>query len=145
MAPIWLIVLVAAAGGAAVALQAHLIGVLNARVGTLEAVFVTYGAGGLIAGLLMLAVRGGSLAAWRDIPPYAYLSGAFGLVVIGAISWSVGRLGVVRGLLLVTLAQFLLAAMIDQFGWFGADVRVLDLPRIAGIVLLLAGGWLVLR
>lgn len=145
MAPIWLIVLVAAAGGAAVALQAQFVGVIDDRAGTLAAVFVTYGAGGLLAGGLMLAMRGADISALRDVPPYAYLSGALGLVVIGAISWGVARLGVVRGLLLVTLAQFLLGAVIDQFGWFGADVRVLDLPKAVGIVLLISGGWLVLR
>jgi bacterial/archaeal transporter family-2 protein len=145
MAPIWLIVLVAAAGGAAVALQAQLVGVIDVRAGTLAAVFVTYGAGGLVAGGLMLAMRGAHMSALRDVPPYAYLSGVLGLVVIAAISWGVARLGVVRGLLVVTLAQLLLGAIIDQFGWFGADVRALDLPKVVGIVLLLAGGWLVLR
>lgn len=142
---VWLIVLVAAAGGAAVALQAQLTAVIDNRMGTLEAVFLTYGVGGLVAGALMLAARGGNLGAWRELPPQSYLAGLFGLVIIGSISWSVARLGVVRGLLLVTLGQFLLSAAIDQFGWFGAQVRVLDLPRAAGIVLLLVGGWLVLR
>ena len=139
------ILLVAAAGGFAVALQAQSVGLIDERLGTLEAVFVTYASGGQLAALLMLLARGGTLAAFREVPPLAYLSGGFGLVIIAAISWSVARLGVVRGLLLVTLAQFLLSAAIDQFGWFGAQVRPLDLPRIAGIGLLLAGGWLVLR
>jgi bacterial/archaeal transporter family-2 protein len=145
MASVWLIVMIAAAGGAAVAVQGQLIGVIGQRLGTLEAVFLTYVIGAVLAGLLMLVVRGGNLQAWRDVPPYAYLAGVFGLVIIAAISWSVGSLGVVRGLLIVTLAQFLLSAAIDQFGWFGADVRPLDLLRVAGIGLLLTGGWLVLR
>jgi transporter family-2 protein len=145
MASVWLIVVIAAAGGAAVAVQGQLIGVIGQRLGTLEAVFLTYAIGAVLAGLIMLVVRGGNLQAWRDVPPYAYLAGAFGLVIIAAISWSVGSLGVVRGLLIVTLAQFLLSAAIDQFGWFGAEVRSLDLLRVVGIGLLLGGGWLVLR
>lgn len=140
-----LILLVAAAGGFAVALQAQMVGVFDQRLGTLEAIFVTYGVGGLLSALLIVLVRGGNLSAWREVPPYAYLAGACGLVIIGAISFTVSRLGVVRGLLLVTLAQFLLSAAIDQFGWFGAEVRTLDAARIVGIALLLAGGWLVLR
>jgi bacterial/archaeal transporter family-2 protein len=145
MASVWLIVVIAAAGGAAVAVQGQFIGVIGQRLGTLEAVFLTYAIGATLAGLIMLVVRGGNLQAWRDVPPYAYLAGVFGLVIIAAISWSVGSLGVVRGLLIVTLAQFLLSAAIDQFGWFGAEVRSLDLLRLVGIGLLLAGGWLVLR
>lgn len=142
---LWLVLLLAAAGGAAVAVQAQFVGTIDERLGTLEAVFVTYGIGGLIAAVLYLIGRGGSMPAWRELPPYTYLAGALGLVVIASISWSVSRLGVVRGLLVVTVGQFLLSAVIDQFGWFGAPVRTLDLSRVAGIALLLAGGWLVLR
>jgi transporter family-2 protein len=145
MPSLWVLVLVAAAGGVAVALQAQFVGVIDQRLGTLAAVFLTYGVGAVIAGLLVLGARGGNLLAWRDVPSYAYLAGVFGLVIIGAISWSVARIGVVRGLLTVTLAQFVASALIDQFGWFGADVRPLDLLRVTGIGLLLVGGWLVLR
>lgn len=142
---VWVIVLVAAAGGAAVALQAQLIGTIDDRLGTLEAVFLTYGIGGLVATVLIVAARGGQLGAWRTLPWHVYLSGVFGLVIIGAISWSVARLGVVRGLLLVTVAQFLLASLIDQFGLFGAQVRPIGPDKLLGIALLLGGAWLVLR
>ncbi|MBW3603549.1 MAG: DMT family transporter [Actinobacteria bacterium] len=145
MPALWVIVLVAAAGGAAVALQAQLVGLIDTRLGTLEAIFFTYGVGGVLAAALMLLARGGNLAEWRELPGYAYLAGVFGLVIIGAISYGVARLGVVRGLLLVTLSQFLVSALIDQFGLFGADVQPVTLHKIAGILLLLAGGWLVLR
>jgi transporter family-2 protein len=136
---------VAVAGGAAIAVQAQLAGVVSDRVGTLEAVFITYGIGGLLSGALMLLVRGGNLGQVRHLPAYIYLAGAFGLVIVGAISFSVGRLGVVRGLLLVTVAQFVVSAAIDQFGWFGAEIQPLTLAKASGITLLLAGGWLVLR
>jgi bacterial/archaeal transporter family-2 protein len=139
------ILVVALAGGAAIALQAQLAGVVSDRVGTLEAVFITYGVGGVLSGVLMLLVRGGNLAQLRHLPAYIYLAGAFGLVIVGAISFSVGRLGVVRGLLLITVAQFVVSAAIDQFGWLGAGVQPLTLAKVSGIVLLLGGGWLVLQ
>lgn len=145
MTALWVIVLVAVAGGASVALQAQLIGLIDSRLGTLEAVFLTYGIGGLVAAGLMMLARGGNLGAWRDVPPYVYLAGLFGLVIIGSISFSVARLGAVRGLLLVTVAQFLLSALIDQFGWLGADLQPVTVQKVAGIMLLLGGAWLVLR
>jgi transporter family-2 protein len=145
MTSLLVILVVAVAGGAAIAVQAQLAGVVSDRVGTLEAVFITYGIGGLLSGALMLLVRGGNLGQVRHLPAYIYLAGAFGLVVVGAISFSVGRLGVVRGLLLITVAQFVLSAAIDQFGWFGAEIQPLTLAKASGITLLLAGGWLVLR
>jgi transporter family-2 protein len=145
MSALLVIVLVAAAGGAAVALQSQLIGVMNTRIGTLEAVFLTYGIGGLLAGLLMVAARGGNLAMWRALPPSVYTAGAFGLVIIATISYSVARLGVVRGLLVVTVSQFVVSALIDQFGWLGAPVQPMTAQKAMGIVLVLGGGWLVLR
>ena len=145
MTGLLVILVVAVAGGAAIAVQAQLAGVVSDRVGTLEAVFITYGIGGLLSAALMLLVRGGNLGQVRHLPAYIYLAGAFGLVIVGAISFSVGRLGVVRGLLLITVAQFVVSAAIDQFGWFGAEVQPLTLAKAGGITLLLAGGWLVLR
>jgi transporter family-2 protein len=145
MTSLLVILVVAVAGGAAIAVQAQLAGGVSDRVGTLEAVFITYGIGGLLSGALMLLVRGGNLGQVRHLPAYIYLAGAFGLVIVGAISFSVGRLGVVRGLLLVTVAQFVVSAAIDQFGWFGAEIQPLTLAKASGITLLLAGGWLVLR
>ena len=142
---LWIIVLVAVAGGAAISLQAQTAGLISDRVGTLEAVFVTYVLGGVLAALLVLGARGADLGAVRQLPPYVHLSGVFGLVIVGTIAFSVGRLGVVRGLLLITVAQFVVSALIDQFGWFGARVQPLTPSKAAGIVLLLTGGWLVLR
>jgi transporter family-2 protein len=145
MPAVVIIVLVAVAGGAAVALQAQLIGLVNSRVGVLEAIFLTYGTGGVLAAVLMVIARGGNLSQWRVLPPYVHLAGVFGLVIIGTFSYSVARLGVVRGLLLITVAQFVVAALVDQFGWFGADIQALTLQKAIGIALLLAGGWLALR
>lgn len=145
MTGLLVILAVAVAGGAAIALQAQLAGVVSDRVGTLEAVFVTYGVGGLLSALLMLVARGGNLGQLRQLPGSIYLAGVFGLVIVGAISFSVARLGVVRGLLLITVAQYVWSALIDQFGWFGADVQPLTAAKAGGIVLLVAGAWLVLR
>lgn len=145
MPAVVVILLVAAAGGTAVALQSQLVGLINSRLGVLEAVFMTYAIGGVLAAVLMVAVRGGNLAQWRELPPYAHFAGVFGLVIIATFSYSVAQLGVVRGLLLITVAQFFVGVLVDQFGWFGAGIQPLTLQKMAGIVLLLAGGWLVLR
>lgn len=141
----WVIIIVVIAGGAAVTLQAQLAAVVEGQLGTLEAVFLTYGVGGLVSGLLVLLARGGNLPRWRELPPHVLLAGVFGLVIVGAISFTVARLGVVRGLLLITVAQFVVAAVIDHFGLLGAEVQPLTLQKAAGVVLLLGGAWIVLR
>lgn len=139
------VVLVAVLGGVAVSIQAQLIGDIDARLGTLESVFVTYVTGGILIFVLLAATGGLEIARFRGLPWQSWLAGVTGLVIIGAIAFTASRIGVVRALTLVTLSQFVLAAAIDHFGLLGAAVRTIDLGRAAGIALLSAGTWLVLR
>lgn len=140
-----LISAVAVIGGVAVALQAQLMGLLDRGMGTLESVFITYGSGGLLIGLLMLLLRGGNLSVWHTLPWYAFLSGAAGLVIVASIGFSVPRLGLVSAFTLIVAAQFIVGALLDHFGIMGAEVRALNLQKIAGMVVLLFGVWLTVR
>ncbi|WP_275097560.1 DMT family transporter [Sedimenticola hydrogenitrophicus] len=136
---------VAVIGGIAVALQAQLMALLDRGMGTLESVFITYGGGGLLIGLTMLFLRGGNLSIWHTIPWYAYLSGAAGLIIVASIGFSVPRLGLVTAFTLLVAAQFIVGALLDHFGLLGAEVRELDLRKIAGMLIMLLGVWLTVR
>ena len=136
---------VAIIGGVAVALQAQLMGLLDRGLGTLESVFITYGTGGLIVGLLMLFQRGGNLSLWHSLPWYAFLSGAVGLVIVATIGFSVPRLGLVSAFTLIVAAQFIVGALLDHYGFLGAEVRELNLQKIIGMLILLLGVWLTVR
>ena len=50
-----------------------------------------------------------------------------------------------RAFTLITGSQFLMAALIDHFGLFGAAVRPVDASRALGLVVMMAGVWLVVR
>ncbi len=136
---------VAVIGGIAVALQAQLMALLDRGMGTLESVFITYGGGGLLIGLLMLFLRGGNLSIWHTLPWYAFLSGVAGLVIVATIGFSVPRLGLVSAFTLIVAAQFIVGALLDHFGFLGAEVRELNLRKIAGMLVLLFGVWLTVR
>jgi len=140
-----LLMIVAAIGGVTVALQAQMMGLLDETIGTLEGVFITYVSGGLLIAIPMLFMRGGNLGAWQGVPWYAYSSGALGLIIVGAIGYSAPRLGLVATFTIIVSAQFVVAALIDHFGVLGAATRPLDLSRLLGISLLLAGIWLTVR
>ena len=140
-----LLMIVAAIGGVTVALQAQMMGLLDETIGTLEGVFITYVSGGLLIAIPMLFMRGGNLGAWQSVPWYAYSSGALGLIIVGAIGYSAPRLGLVATFTIIVSAQFVVAALIDHFGVLGAATRPLDLSRMLGISLLLAGIWLTVR
>ncbi len=139
------LIIVAAIGGITVAIQAQFMGLIDKQLGTLESVFITYGSGGLIVGLVMLLSRGGNLAAWQTVPWYALFAGVLGLVIVGSIGYSTARLGLVTAMTVIVAAQFIAGAVVDHFGVLGADLRPLDLTRLSGMVLMLLGTWLVVR
>jgi len=140
-----LLIIVAVIGGVTVALQAQLMGLLDKSIGTLEGVFITYAGGGLLIAITMIFMRGGNLGAWQSVPWYAYSSGALGLIIVGAIGYSAPRLGLVAAFTIIVSSQFVVAALIDHFGVLGAATRPLDLSRMLGMALLLAGIWLTMR
>ncbi len=139
------LVLIALLGGLAVGLQSPMASLLSQRLGTLESVFIIHLGGTLLTGLPLLVLRGGQLGAWRDAPWYTLLAGAFGLVVIAAVSTTIPRLGAATTALLVVASQLSVSALLDHWGLLGAAVRPLDLPRLAGIGLQFLAAWLMVR
>ena len=67
------------------------------------------------------------------------------MIIVGTVGYVVPRLGLATGFTLIVAAQFVMAALIDHFGWFGSTVRPMDVSRLIGLGLLLAGVWLLNR
>jgi transporter family-2 protein len=139
------LILLAIVAGVMIALQGQFMGLLDRTLGTREGMFITYAGGGLIITLLMLVIRGSNLKSWPAVPWYAFSSGIMGLIIVGSIGYVVPRLGVARGFTLIVASQFVIAGLIDHFGFFGATVRPLDLTRLLGLALILFGVWIVVR
>lgn len=138
------VIAIAIAAGLAVALQAQFMGTLERAVGTASGVFITYGVGSLVALAIWLS-RGASLEGARRIPWYAWSAGALGLVIVGGIGYAAPRIGLSRTLIITVAAQIVAALLIDHFGLLGATQRTLDAGRLLGVVLTVAGVWLVVR
>ena len=139
------LIILAVIGGIAVALQGQFMGLMDKNIGTLESVFITYASGGIIAALAMIASRGGNLKAFQTVPWYALSSGLVGLIIIGAIGYTVPRLGLSKAFTIIVTSQFLVAAILDHYGLLGAVVRPMDLSRLAGMALLVTGVWLIVK
>lgn len=131
--------------GLAVTLQGQFMGLMDRALGTKESIFITYASGGLIITLLMLTTGWGNLKNWQGVPWYAYSAGILGLIIVGTIGYVIPRLGVAKGFMLIVVSQFVIAALIDHYGFFGAAVRPLDLGRLLGLSLMLIGVWIVVR
>jgi len=139
-----LIILIGLAGGVAVGLQSPLASMISQRLGVFESVFIVHLGGALIA-LIPLLIYGGKLSQWRSVPWYALGAGLFGLIVIGAISYMIPRVGVAASITTVVAGQLLVATILDQYGWLGAAVKPLDVTRVIGLAVVLIGVWLTVK
>ena len=95
------LIIIAAIGGAAITLQGQFMGLMDKAIGTKESVFITYAGGGILAGCVMLAARGGNLKAWHSVPWYTLGAGVVGLVIVGTIGYTVPRLGLTRAFTII--------------------------------------------
>ena len=138
-------VIISLLGGVAIGLQNPLASLMGQRIGILQGAFIIHLGGTIVAGVLLLAVPGGNLSAWRSVPWYALAAGALGVTLVSAISFAIPRIGVAATVGLVVATQIGLAAWLDHYGLLGLDVRLFDTWRFIGLVLLMVGAWLVLR
>ncbi len=146
MEPIILIILIGLAGGAAVGLQSPMASMISQRLGIFESVFIVHLGGAIIALLpLLLLYGGGKLAQWRSVPWYALGAGIFGLIVIGAISYMIPRVGIAASITAIVAGQLLVGTFLDHFGLLGASVRTLDITRVIGLAVVLMGVWLTVK
>lgn len=139
------VIMLAIVGGVAVTVQGQFMGAMTQIMGPKESMFITYASGGILVSILVLISGANHLPSWRSVPWFAFTAGILGLVIVGTVGYVVPRLGLATGFTLIVASQFVTAALIDHFGWFGAPVRPVDLPRLMGLGLLLAGVWLLNR
>ena len=147
MNPSLLALLVVILAGGATALQAP----TNAKLATavaspVNAAFISFAVGTTVLGILaaILHTRP-DMAATRALPWYAWLGGAYGACFVVAAAWGVPRLGVAMTITLMVGGQLLLSLILDHFGALGVPRQPLNLGRIAGVGLVLAGVLLVRR
>ncbi len=145
MESIFLLILIGLAGGVAVGLQSPMASMLTQRLGVFESVFIVHIGGALLALLPLLFYGGGKLAQWRSVPWYVLGAGIFGLIVIGAISYMIPRVGVAASITTIVAGQLLVGTILDQLGLLGAMQRSLDPTRALGLAIVLVGVWLTVK
>jgi transporter family-2 protein len=130
-------------GGAAVGVQSPIAGAMSQRVGGTASSFIVHISGMLLSGLLLFLRGGEKIKDWHTLPWYMLGSGIFGLILYLTISMTLPRLGSTLMITLIITGQLLVGVLVDHFGWLGVPVHPVNLARAGGIVLLLAGGYLI--
>ena len=133
--------------GVGIPILAALNGGLGARLGSpMAASMILFGLAFLIAATGALLT--GSLGQVRlssGIPAHFYFGGAFMAFYAIAVTFIAPKFGVGNAIFFVLVGQLISAATIDHFGLFGALRSAIDLKRVAGIALMIAGVWLARR
>lgn len=141
--------LLAFVGGVLVSIQAAMNTHLRSfMTSPLTAAFLSFLVGTLLLGVL-LVVRSGAdgtfrqaIAAASQAPWWVWFGGACGAGYVLSVIVGVPYIGVAWCMAFVVLGQQLGALTIDHFGWMAVPRAPLDLSKLAGAGLIVAGVWL---
>ncbi len=139
--------LVGTAAGALITLQSVFNAGLGKRTGNLGSILlITIVSIIFVSVLILLFPKTASL---RVLPGpgewYLYLGGLLGLGILAAPIFLVPQIGATTTLTALVVGQLLLALFIDHFGLFGTPKIEINLARLAGIILLIIGAYLIAR
>jgi transporter family-2 protein len=139
---VWLYLLFALAGGAALPLQAGINAQLATWLGSpVRAAFVSFAVGTLVL-LAASALVFKPLPSWGrigDAPWWVWIGGALGAFYVAASIVSAPKLGAAQLIALVVAGQALVSLFVDQFGWVGFEQKDISIGRLVGVVLVGAG------
>ncbi len=141
-----LAVVITAAVGGLIALQAPINGGLGRGIGTFQAAFLSFAIGTVL--LLAIALLSGGLGSLADAgrPGVVYLlGGVLGAAYVTTVLVTVRTLGA-GGVTAATIAgQLSLSLVIDRLGLLGVERQPLTAAKLLGVALLALGTWLVVR
>lgn len=135
------------AAGIGVPVLAALNAQLGARIGSPAAAAVVLFCVALLASGLVTVIAGGQggFARMPGQPAHLFLGGALVAFYVLSVTFVAPRFGVGNAIFFVLMGQMLSAALIDQFGLFGAMIRPLTAMRAAGLGFMALGLVLIQR
>jgi len=139
---LWLLAAAVVVVGALLAVQP----LLNARVAT-AAGHAIYGAMFSVAvSTAALIVAAAALRLpwpeWRAVavqPAWSWTGGVIGACVVVSAILATPRLGAATTVMLFITGQMAASLLLDHHGWLGVPERPVDLPRLLGVLCLVAG------
>ncbi len=72
-------------------------------------------------------------------PKYMLLGGAIGAFITYTVIKSMDMLGPARAVMLIVVAQLLVAYVIELFGWFGVDKQPFEMRKVIGMLITIVG------
>ena len=122
-------------------------GYVSRSVGAVNASLIEHAFAAMVAvpAVIYLFMRG--TLTWegtKSIMPISAVAGVMVIVAVAGVAYAMPRVGVAAGNMTMMFGQMGVAVVIDMIGVGGYDKVPLTLPRIAGLVLMVIGVYLVL-
>ena len=137
------IILIGLIGGIAVGIQSPIAGAMGQRIGGTASSFIVHLSGAILSGMLLFLRGGEKIRDWQTLPWYMLIAGIWGVILYLTISVTLPRLGGTMVVTLIIIGQLLVGIVIDNFGWLSVPVHPISVARILGVVVLLAGAYLI--
>ena len=139
------IALTACAGGL-VAMQAPINSKLGKAAGTFAAASISFLIGtAILIAITAISGKGANLSEASKLPWYYFAGGALGAAYVTTVLVSVRTLGA-GGVTAATIAgQLSTSVVIDRLGILGLPEKQVTVARVAGVLLLAAGVFLIVR
>jgi transporter family-2 protein len=139
------VILMAFTGGL-IAMQAPINAGLGRSTGSVAAAFISFGIGALLLGAIMvIAGQASGVSSALDVRWYYLIGGVLGAAYVLSALTAVSSIGAGAVAAATITGQLSLSVILDRVGFLGLDQQPIDAARIAGIVLLLAGTFLIVR
>ena len=119
---------------------------LAAVTGEMESAVLLHVVGTAVGlGWMSVGLRQAGFAGTLSAPWWALLGGALGVTAMAGMNRAIPEIGVGPAMALTVGSQLAAAVVFEHHGWMGAMQRPATWTRIAGVVLLAVGAWLVTR
>ena len=134
--------------GIAISMQSTLGGRIGSLIGSFKTGVLMNAIGGLIAVLILLVLLIIKGRGFWQLPAPALImliiAGALGILIVTGVSFAMQKAGVAVGLASLTLGQMILSVIVDAKGWGGAAPIPITWSRIAGLLVMAVGVYLLL-
>ena len=132
--------------GGFIALQAPINAGLGKHTGSFAAATISFAVGTvLLATIVAVGGKGGDLSEVAHVNWYLLLGGALGAAYVFSALVLVSQIGAGAVAAATVTGQLTTSVILDRIGFLGLDQEPLTASRIAGVGLLLAGTYLIVR
>jgi bacterial/archaeal transporter family-2 protein len=139
-------VLIMAVVGGCIALQAPINAGLGKHTGSFAAATVSFAVGTiLLGGIVVLSGKAGGISEAAHVNWYLLLGGALGAAYVFSALVLVSEIGAGAVAAATVTGQLTTSVVLDRIGFLGLDQEPITASRVAGVGLLLAGTYLIVR